>query len=167
MRRRNLIVVFLLISSLVLGVGYAAYTTTLTVNGAAGVSAEAIEFTNQVVFTSAESSRNEFGTAAVDADGQTATFLVKGMTEAQQSVQFTYKIENNSTYPVNIVVSTEPTTTNTESKFTVTTSLRDSAISAGGFTYATVTVVLKEDVNVPLSNTSYVIRYTATSIDEP
>ena len=162
-RRKNLVLALLLVASLVLGIGYAAYTTTLTINGTAGVSAEALEFTEDVVFTAASSNNTAFGTAAFS--GDTATFETRGMTRAQERVQFTYTITNNSDFDVNIDITTTPTTSNGASKFSVTTALGAHTIPAGGSISATVTVVLNETVEEPVEDTAYVIRYTATSVE--
>lgn len=162
-RRKNLIIAFLLIASLALGIGYAAYTTTLTVNGTVGVSQEAIDFTNDVIFTNAVSDNTALGTADYSAD--VATFEALGMTKKGERVHFTYEISNNSDFDVTIAVSTTPITSAPDSKFTVTTTLASDTIAKGGKTTATVVVVLNEDVTTPLDPITYVTKYTAVSVD--
>ena len=165
-RRKNLIIAFLLIASLALGIGYAAYTTTLTINGQAGVSSEAIEFTNDVVFIECSSSNDAFGTASL-VDEQTASFITTGMTQAQERVQFTYVIANNSDTAVSVTISTHPSTSDTSNTFSVTTSLGGDPVEipAGGRINASVTVVLNQTVTSPVENIEYLIRYTATSVE--
>lgn len=166
MKNRKLVIVsFMIIAALTLSIGYAALSTTLTINGTAGVSAEAIEFTNDVIFTGAQSNNETFGTAAVAQNGQTASFTVSGITQKDDRVQFTYTIKNNSEHDVNIEITTHPTTSATDSKFSVSTALGSNTIAAGQSITATVTVILNETVTQAVNDVSYVIVYTATSID--
>lgn len=163
--RRIVLVAFMLASALVMGIGFAAYSTTLSINGTTAVSPEAVEFTNDVQFASVTSSNEAFGTAAVN--GQTASFAVDGMTAYNDRVQFTYTIINNSDYDVNIEISTHPTPAST-SKCTVTTALSSSTIAkSGGTITATVTVVLTENITQAIDPINWTIEYTATSIDTP
>ena len=161
--RRNTIIAFMLVAVLAMSVGFAAYSTTLAIHGTTSVSAEALEFTEDVQFTSAASSNEAFGTATIG-DGQTATFNVSGMTQYNDRVQFTYTITNNSDYDVNIEISTHPTPA-TASKCTVTTALSANTIAKqGGTITATVTVVLNENVTQAIDPINWTIEYTATSI---
>lgn len=161
MKKRTAIIAFVLAAVLLMGVGYAAYSTTLAINGTTAVSAEAVEFTEDVRFTDVTSSNEAFGTATVG-DGQTATFTVDGMTAYNDRVQFTYTITNNSDYDVNIEISTHPTPA-TASKCTVTTSLSANTIEKqGGTITATVTVVLNETVTEAVAPINWTIEYTAT-----
>lgn len=163
-KRRIIILAFMLIAVMVVGIGFAAYSTTLAIHGTTSVSAEAIEFTEDVHFLSVVSSKEEFGTATIG-DGQTATFTVDGMTAYNDRVQFTYTIENTSDYDVNIEITTHPTPASV-SKCTVTTALSSNTIAKdGGTITATVTVVLNEDVTTPVDPINWTIEYTATSIE--
>ena len=163
--RKFLIIAFVLAAALTIGVGYAAYSTTLGIYGTTSVSADALEFTEDVHFTTVTSTNEAFGRAFVDEGGQTATFTVDGMTAYNDRVQFTYTIVNESTYDVNIVISTHPTPAST-SKCTVTTALSSDTIPAAGSITATVTVVLNEDVTTAINPINWTIEYTATSVDE-
>ena len=163
MRKRTAIIAFVLAAVLLMGVGYAAYSTTLSIKGTTSVSAEALEFTEDVQFTSATSSNEAFGTATIG-DGQNADFTVSGMTQYNDRVQFTYTITNNSTYDVNIEITTHPTPAST-SKCTVTTALSANTIVAGGNITATVTVVLNETVTTVQDPINWTIEYTATSVN--
>ena len=162
-KRRIIILAFMLIAVMVVGIGFAAYSTTLAIHGTTAVSAEAIDFTEDVQFVSATSDNEAFGTAS-PGDGQTATFEVNGMTAYNDRVTFTYTIKNSSTYDVNIAITTHPTPAS-PSKCTVTTALSANTIPAGGSITATVTVVLNENVNTPVDPINWTIEYTATSVD--
>ena len=162
--RRFALVAFMLAAVLVMGVGFAAYSTTLAIHGTTAVSAEALEFTKDVQFTAVTSSNEAFGTATIG-DGQTATFKVDGMTAYNDRVQFTYTILNNSDYDVAIDITTHPTPAS-NSKCTVTTALSANTIAKqGGTITATVTVVLNETVTAAIDPINWVIEYTATSIE--
>ena len=164
--RRIVLIAFMLVSVCLMGIGFAAYSTTLAINGTTAVSAEAVEFTEDVQFTSVTSSNEAFGTATVG-DGQTATFTVDGMTAYNDRVQFTYTITNGSDFDVNIEITTHPTPA-TPSKCTVTTALSANTIAKqGGTITATVTVVLNENVTEAVDPINWTIEYTATSIDTP
>ena len=163
--RKFTLIAFMLIAVLTMGIGFAAYSTTLAIHGTTEVSAEALEFTEDVQFTAASTSNAAFGTASVG-DGQTATFAVSGMTQYNDRVQFTYTITNSSDFDVNIEISTHPTPAST-SKCTVTTALSADTIVAGGSITATVTVVLTETVTTVQAPINWTIEYTATSIDTP
>lgn len=162
-KRRIIILAFMLIAVMVVGVGFAAYSTTLAINGTTSVSAAALEFTEDVQFTSVTSSNEAFGRATIG-DGQSATFTVDGMTAYNDRVQFTYTIKNNSTYDVDIEISTHPTPASA-SKCTVTTALSANTIPASGSITATVTVVLNETVTHAIDPINWTIEYTATSVD--
>jgi hypothetical protein len=163
-KRRIVLAAFMIVAVLTMAIGFAAYSTTLSIHGTTSVSAEALEFTKDVQFVSVISSNEAFGTATVG-DGQTATFEVDGMTAYNDRVQFTYTITNNSDYNVSIDISTHPTPAST-SKCTVTTALSSNTIAKqGGTITATVTVVLNEDVTVAIDPINWTIEYTATSVE--
>ena len=162
-KRRIVLAAFMIIAVLTMAIGFAAYSTTLSINGTTAVSPDAIEFTKDVKFTNVVSSNEAFGTASVG-DGQNATFTVDGMTAYNDRVQFTYTIANDSDYDVNILISTHPTPAST-SKCTVTTALSSNTIAKGGTITATVTVVLNENVSVAVDPINWTIEYTATSIE--
>ena len=162
--RRITLIAFMLVAALTMGIGFAAYSTTLAIHGTTAVSAEALKFTEDVQFINASSSNEAFGKADVG-DGQTATFTVSGMTQYNDRVHFTYTIINNSDYDVNIDITTHPTPAAT-SKCTVTTALSSNTITKqGGTITATVTVVLNETVNQVVDPINWTIEYTAISAE--
>ena len=165
--RKTILVAFVLVACLLVGVGYAALSTTLRIDGTAAISAEAVDFTQDVVFQSASSDNEAFGTAAVNGDQQSATFTVTGMTRKDDAVHLTYTILNNSAHNVNLSVSVAPTTTAQNSKFTVTQSMAagNHLVTAGSTIDVVVTVKLNEDAVAAVDPVSYVIEYTAVSVD--
>ena len=164
LKKRTAIVAFMLVAVLAMGIGFAAYSTTLTVNGTAGVDAEAVEFTKDVIFTGATVDDATFAEAS--ASGQYGTFRVFGMTQRDERVHITYTIQNNSDVDVSVVLTAGPTTGATNSKFTVTSGLNNATtIPAGQSTTVVVTVVLNETVTEAVAPVNYVIEYTATGLD--
>ena len=165
--RKTIIVGFILVACMIMGVGYAALSTTLRIDGQASVSAEAIEFTENVIFTAAKTDAPTFGTAAVNDGNQSATFTVTGMTRKDDAVHFTYTITNKSDHDVNLAVTIAPTTTALDSKFTVTQSLAagNHLVASEASIDVVVTVKLNEDVNAAVDPVNYVIEYTATSVE--
>ena len=165
--RKTILVAFVLVACMLIGVGYAELMTTLAINGTAGVSAEAIDFAQSVVFTEAKSDMPAYGTAAVvTGDNRRATFTVTGMTRKDDAVHFTYVILNNSDVDINLSITIAPTTTATNSKFTVTQSLAGGVqhpIKAGETKEVVVTVKLNEDVTAAVDPITYVIEYTASA----
>ena len=162
--RQFVLLAFMLVAVFVMGIGFAAYSTTLAIHGTTEVSREAIEFTEKVVFITAESSEPAYGTTTIEDDGKSASFSVNGMTHKNDSVQFTYTIENTSDYDVGIQIATYPTSEKV-SKFTVSTVLGSNVIAKGESITATVTVVLNEDVTTVQNPIAWTIEYTALSID--
>ena len=158
-QRRTVIVCFLLVATLLLGVGYAAAATdTLTINGAASVAAGAVaNAIDEDVYFSAVSPLPEEGEdeyvdpttgviihAHLDsiAKPDMASFRLSNFTAADQSVQITYTVTNAGTQGNAVKVT--PTVTGAGDYFTVTTSW-DSApgeIAASQTANVVVTVTL-------------------------
>ena len=166
--RRFALIAFMLAAVLTMSIGFAAYSTDLLITGQTRVDANALNFTNQVVFTEASTSNATYGTADIAEDGQSATFDVFGMTQEGQYVDLTYTIKNNSSYDVtNIEVTTRPTHVG-DTKCVVSTVLSAHEIPAGGSITATVTVQLKETVTQATTTPiTWSIVYTATSANAP
>ena len=163
--RKTVIIAFLLVAALVLGIGYAAYSTKLFINGTAEVASEAIAFTNAVTITNAESSDPTYGTAS-EGDGQYATFEVFGMTQKDQRVTFTYTITNNSDVAVKVNCTTLPTTTAANSIFSVVQGMHSEVTipASGGTADVTVTVVLTQDVAAAVDPVAYTMEYTVVGV---
>ena len=163
--RKTVIIAFLLVAALMLGIGYAAYSTKLFINGTAEVASEAVAFTEAVTITKAETSDATYGTAD-KGDGQYATFEVFGMTQKDQRVTFTYTIQNDSDVAVKVNCTTLPTTTAANSIFSVVQGMHSEvSIGAGGTADVTVTVVLTKDVDAAVDPVAYTMEYTVVGVD--
>ena len=178
MKNRKIVVVaFLLIAVLLLGVGYAALTDTLTIIGNAHIDVDTANktFDERIYFSAAEATSTTgtgttADTASFTADDATYTankLAVKG----EQSV-FTFTITNVSNVDAEITVNTKklsgdnnPSNSNTE-KFTVEYSYPQGTTIAknGGTIRVVVTVTVKEPVTSATSAT-FGIELTATSVD--
>lgn len=111
MKKRNLVIVaFMLVAAMTIGVGYAALSVTLNVNGTASVSGAdaAEEFKEDVYFSNAEKVKStgtrtdNAGEAIVDTitisdDKRTASFEVKTLMGVNEYVEYTFTVKNDST----------------------------------------------------------------------
>lgn len=97
-KRRSLIISLLLVAALCLGIGYAALTDVLDINGSADVNQSAAEeaFDADIYFTGAVA--NETGnSASVDAaDNDMANFTAATLKGQGDKVTFTFTIKNAS-----------------------------------------------------------------------
>ena len=96
-KRRSLIISFLLVAALALGIGYAALSDVLDIQGTAEISAGiAEEAFNQDVYFSAVQPGTGI-TASINADNNDkATFTATGFSQVGDKVQVTYTIKNDS-----------------------------------------------------------------------
>ena len=104
--RKTIIVAFLLVAALCLGIGYAALTDTLNINGTANISKSAAEteFDEDVYFTSASGN----GCSAAIADGNkpdAATLTITdGIGVLGDYVTATYTVQNEGEKPVTVSI---------------------------------------------------------------
>ena len=91
--RRTVVVAFLLCAVMLLGVGYAAVTDVLDINGTADVNPESA-FNDDIYFSAAVA--NETGNVAslVDGDPDMANFTVYSLSGQGNAATFTFTIEN-------------------------------------------------------------------------
>lgn len=165
--RKSVIVAFLLVATLLLGVGYAALTDELTINGTAKVDATKAEevWEAKVYFSASEvTSSTGSGTTAdtVSHTADAATFAVNKLALKDEKVVFTYTIKNDS--DVDAVISVKSTSeTDTLEKFTVAYAYPNGmTIAAGQSITVTVTVTLDENI-VDTTEASFSLVLTATA----
>ena len=96
-KRRTLIISLLLVAALALGIGYAALTDVLEINGSADVyQAAAEEAFNEDVYFSAAVANEDGNVASVDAnDNDMASFTAKTLKGKGDKVTFTFTIKND------------------------------------------------------------------------
>lgn len=175
--RKFIVVAFLLVAVMLLGVGYAALTDTLTIIGNAHIDVDTANktFDDKVYFSdSAASSSTGTGTSADVAShtADDATFTANRLATVGQKSVFTFTITNDSN--VDAIISVNPTklsgdgnpSNSNSDKFTVEYSYPDGMTIAknGGTIKVVVTVTVREPVTSATSAT-FGIELTATSVD--
>ena len=175
--RKTVIVAFLLVVAMLLGVGYAALTDTLTIIGNAHIDVDTANktFDEKVYFSGAEAtSTTGTGTTADVASftSDDATFTANKLATVGQKSVFTFTITNDSNVDAVISVNANklsgdvnPSNSN-DDKFTVEYTYPDGMNIAkqGGTIDVVVTVTVKEPVTAATSAT-FGIELTATSVD--
>jgi hypothetical protein len=175
--KRTVVVAFLLVAAMLLGVGYAALTDTLTIIGNAHIDVDTANktFDEKVYFSAATAtSTTGTGTTADIASYSTddATFTANKLAVVGEKSVFTFTITNDSNVDAIISVGatklsgdTNPSNSNAQ-KFTVDYSYPDGMNIAkqGGTIDVVVTVTVKEPVTSATSAT-FGIELTATSVD--
>lgn len=137
--RKRVITAFLLIACMLIGVGYAAVTNTLDIQGSADVSQQAAEdeFNEDIYFTGVKVGEGTFKTSALfkedgsydetRQDGVTYTysaninsnnndkaqFTIKNLKNAGESQIITYQIKNDSTHAATVSLKTITNTNGT------------------------------------------------------
>lgn len=126
-KRRLAIIMFMLIAVLTFGVGFAALTVDLDVNGSAELNLNPA-FTDKIAFTTAVAGTDINGTGAGEGDtagvnqnnGHKANFTVKSLKNAGDVATFTFVITNTSDYDAVVSLTTTTNTVN-EGYFTINT----------------------------------------------
>lgn len=175
--RKTVVVAFLLVAVMLLGVGYAALTDTLTIIGNAHVDIDTANktFDERVYFSAAEETRSTGTGTTADVASYTAddaTYTVNKLAVVGEESEFTFTITNDSNVDATISVadtklsgSANPSNSNA-AKFEVTYAYPDDMTikKQGGTLTVTVTVKLIEPVTSATSAT-FGIELTATSVD--
>ena len=173
--RKMAIVVFMLLAALTLGIGYAAFTDTLTIIGNAHIDIEAAagQFEEKVYFSAAEATSSTGTSTKADIAGYTdddATYTANRLAVLGEQSVFTFTITNDSNVPVYISVADKklsgadnPSNSNTE-YFSVTYAYpQGQEIAAKG---GTVTVVVTVEVAKPVTvetSATFGIELTAST----
>ena len=169
MKNRKLIYgVIVLVLVAAIGIGYAAITDTLTING--NMSAAAVtddQLKGKFKFTQAEKVANcteaKFANDGLSATMTTASLKKDGSAIAKFTVQNTsewkLKIEE-----LKINGYTPDEYSNSNEYFEVTCNAQDQVISANGTTIVTVTVTLKK-VPVEVKNEEFTITFNGTTVN--
>ena len=177
--RRTLVVAFMLVAVMLLGVGYAAVTTVLDIQGSVNVSATAAENEfNEDIYFSGVLKGSELVQSIVTGDGfgytanintnnkDKAQFTVTGIEKTGESETITYRIQNDSSFDATVSLKTK---SNTNEKFGWdfyfgTDGVETATITAGGYVDVTVVVSLDDQLN-GADSASFVIELSVTSID--
>lgn len=127
-KRRTIIIAFVLAAVLVMGVGYAALTDLLTVDGKANISIEDAQdqFDEHIYFSKVETPADAEDTITIDTTtfaSDTVNINVKSLHAEGQTAVFTMTIKNDSALTVNVA----PKIATDESEEDITTLLNISS----------------------------------------
>lgn len=168
--RRITIVAFLLLAALTLGIGYAAVTTQLFIDGSATVTQEEAnnEFNEDIYFSGVKNGSEYVASIGKDAglgytasitpsNNDKATFTIENMGNPGESVTITYRVKNDSAFKANITVNAASTTHTHGEIFEVACSAESGVIvEAGKEADVTVTVTRKAGTQVDTTTTSII-----------
>jgi hypothetical protein len=175
--RKKIIVAFMLVAVMLMGIGYAALTDTLTIIGNAHIDIGTANqtFDEKIYFSDAQAtSSTGTGTVADTASytADDATYTANRLAVKGEKSVFTFTITNDSNVKADITVNTvklsgaaNPSNSN-EDKFTVEYAYPQGTTieSNGGTITVVVTVTVKEPVTSATSAT-FGIELTATSVE--
>jgi hypothetical protein len=168
--RRNLIVAFLLCACLIVGVGYAALSDTLDINGTADVNQSAAEeaFNEDIYFSDAVA--NQTGnTASVNGDNNDkASFTANTLKGKGDKATFTFTIKNNGDVAAKITPKLNDAQGNTLPGYFTITSDWDGAtkdLAAGAEISYTITVELIQTPTETISG-SFHVEFKAVSVND-
>ena len=167
--RRIILISFLLVTTLCVGIGYAAVQQTLTVTGNGSVGAEQAEeafqadvkFDSNVVKGGTGSGNHQGNTAS--ASGNQATFNVTSLQGKGDTATFKFKVVNAGDLDATVAV--PQISMESDEYFQVTTDWGDSekSLTAGGNLEFTVTVTLLKTPVTDVSMKEATITITATA----
>lgn len=168
----------LVLAMLVLGIGYAAATTTLRINGTLGATADNDNFkvkfttsTNQEPVVASESVEPAI-TTGVTSD-TLATFSVTGFTCMGDSVVLEYVVKNESADLAASVTATDLATFTNDEYFSVVSSFADNSVvktktidaQSQDTLYVTVTCIKTPIADVANATTTGIVELTATAVE--
>lgn len=178
--RKNIVIAFLLVASLCLSVGFAALTDTLNINGTISVGgdnasndAAAKEWDADVYFSKVEkASKNgnadvDKYTVSIDTSKDTLTVNLESgcLSVKGDSVTFTVTIKNESADYAADIAFNAPTVNNSEYiNVTIADLTTGDDIEANGEKSFTVTVALDKTPAEAITNSTFSIAFTATTV---
>lgn len=164
-KNRTLIISLLLIAALALGIGYAATTGHLVINGVVSTQAQTFD----VKFTAYADVSATTGVTATPGTlpDKTVSFTINGMSKEGDTLTGRFTITNENEFPMYLTgITTDNVDTNV---FTVTTTMDDLAtnpvtLAAGATTTVDVTVTLDEGMSEQVKQ-YFTITISATSVN--
>lgn len=163
--RKSVIVAFLLVAAMLLGVGYAALSDDLYVNGTLNLDAAQLEdtfdkevyFTDEGMSTTGNSGVADSISIGADANGDAndkVTFVVNSLKAVNEVATFTFKIQNDNDF----IVTATPATSFANAYFTVAGPATVD-VPANGSVDVTVTVTLTA---IPTDGSAQSVTYGLT-----
>lgn len=166
--RKTVVVAFLLVAAMLLGVGYAALTDTLTIDGTIQVGHENAEdaFEKDVYFSNVTSGTGYTASINVDSDPDKADFTVDGLNTLGDdgAITITYTVRNDNAF----VVYANFANTFSDEHFDVSLDRAQYEIPASGSVNVTVTVKMVKAPTVEDGDPAYeatgLITFTVTEV---
>ena len=167
--RRNVVVAFMLVAVMLLGVGYAALTDTLDINGTVDVNQSAAEEAfNEDIFFSAAAANEAGNTASVNADNNDkASFTINTFKGKDDVATFTFTIKNNGDVDANVTPKLNASLGNTNPEYFAIESDWDGAtklLAAGEEITYTLTVTMLKTPTETVSG-SFLVELEAKSVE--
>lgn len=154
--RKRIIVSFMIVACMLMAVGFAALTDTLTILGEAEVDYHGANnaFDDDVYFSAAVAQNTEGGdTARVTTDDvDIARFSVRSVSAANDVATFTFTIQNDNEFTAYVKVNNEKSVNNNTEYFEVEMSETEWAIAAGQSVTFTVDVTLLKTPQLDVSS---------------
>jgi uncharacterized repeat protein (TIGR01451 family) len=165
--RKRIVVAFMLVAVLLLGVGYAAVTTVLDIQGSVNVSATAAENEfNEDIYFSAAVANEEGNTASINADNNDkASFTAKTLKGKGDKVTFTFTIKNDGDIAATVTPKLNATLGNTNPEYFSLTSDWDGGaktLAAGSEVTYTLTIELLKTPTETVA-ASFLVELTAVA----
>ena len=168
MKKNNLIKISVLVAIILVGVAYAAITSTLTVSGSSSIKGDSTNFTNNVIFASASASTGS--TATIDSsDKHIITFTTAELKAVGDTARLTYTIKNESNYGASISAVTCTSSDTSFATYVTATPSRSTTLAlAKGATSASETVtirMIKTYAQTNVKSMTFTCSMTATATD--
>lgn len=172
--RRIVIMAFLLCACLVMGIGYAAYSDIMDINGVANMDVESTKDGN-LYFSAAEALVREGedttrNTASINGNNKdAASFTVNDVVTEGDAAKFKFTITNTNSNAFNISVRGTTLNTDAQTYYSLTTSLdgvSDATIAANGGTMEVLVTVTMTDTPASgvLTSASFLIELQVDEI---
>ena len=176
--RKRIVVAFMLVAVMLMGVGYAAVTNVLDIQGSVSVSATDAEkeFNEDIYFSgvlnsgalvqSIDASAGLGYTANINTNNNDkAQFTVTGITTSGDDAVITYRIQNDSDHVATVSLKTITNTNDAHFSFDYyfgSPEVKEATITAGGYVDVTVKVELIAQLTAA-SSASFVVELNVTA----
>lgn len=170
--KRTAVVAFLLCAIMTIGIGFAAISKNLEINGNANLGMDATGFSVEFVQDGCTTNDGDVSKITVTGDPTVATFTVNGLKKAGQTVTGTFTIKNTSTEKYDAILGNPSVAFGTgenpyrdyiEVTATTPVSTRLSNEGENSTTTFTVTVKLKKVINDASAQVTFMVLTSATS----
>ena len=169
--RKTVVVAFLLVAVMLLGVGYAALTDTLNIEGDAELTHAGAEAAfDEDVYFSAVSSGTGYTAEVLTTNNDKANFTVTGLDSLDDRIQITFTIKNDNEFKVKCKVDPTNTSLTNDAVFKYSTNVGDTEfeIAAQGTYDVIVTISLNsipQLVENQIVSGTLTLEYDVTSVE--